>query len=114
MRSCVEYLVVRYPAPIALPTVTKIWRIHRLPSAKSARVAERRRSRNAPLRSRAKTYVTKARRSITADDLEAAEQATKEAVVALDKAAQKGVLHRGNASRRKSRLMRLLHQAKNA
>ncbi|MDP7578211.1 MAG: 30S ribosomal protein S20 [SAR202 cluster bacterium] len=77
-----------------------------MPSAKSARVAERRRSRNVPLRSRAKTQITKARRLIAANDLEAAAEATRDAVVALDKAAQKGAVHRGNASRRKSRLLK--------
>lgn len=83
-----------------------------MPSAKSARVAERRRVRNAPLRSRAKTYVARARRLISASDLEAAEQAVKDAVVALDKAAQKGALHPNNAARRKSRIMSQLHGAK--
>ncbi len=67
---------------------------------------------NAPLRSRAKTFVTKARRLIVADDIEAAETAVKDAVVALDTAAQKGALHANNAARRKSRIMRQLHQAK--
>jgi small subunit ribosomal protein S20 len=83
-----------------------------LPSAKSARVAERRRVRNAPLRSRAKTYVSRARRFMAAKDLEAAEQAVKDAVVALDKAAQKGSLHPNNAARRKSRIMSQLYKAK--
>ena len=45
-----------------------------MPSAKSARVSERRRIHNAPIRSKAKTFVTKARRSLAANDLEAAEQ----------------------------------------
>jgi small subunit ribosomal protein S20 len=67
---------------------------------------------NAPLRSRAKTFVTKARRLIQADDLEAAETAVNDAVVALDTAAQKGALHANNVARRKSRIMRQLHQAK--
>tara|TARA_B100001013_G_scaffold218114_1_gene133069 strand:- start:173 stop:331 length:159 start_codon:yes stop_codon:yes gene_type:complete len=48
------------------------------------------------------------------DELEAAEKAVKDAIVALDKAAQKGAIHRRNASRRKSRLMKTLHQAKSA
>ena len=50
-----------------------------MPSEKSARAGERRRQRNAPLRSRAKTFVAKARRLMTANDLEAAEQAVKDA-----------------------------------
>ena len=47
------------------------------------------------------------------DDLDAAEQAVKEATVALDKAAQKGAIHANNAARRKSRIMLQLHQARN-
>ena len=41
-------------------------------------------------------------------DADAARQATLEAVSVLDKAAEKGVLHKNNAARRKSRLMRRL------
>ena len=85
-----------------------------MPSEKSARVAERRRQMNAPLRSRAKTFITKARRLIAAKDLEAADEAVKNAVVALDTAAQKGALHPNNAARRKSRIVRQLHQARNS
>jgi small subunit ribosomal protein S20 len=68
--------------------------------------------RNAPLRTRAKTFITTARRLITANDLDAAEQAVTKAVVALDKAAQKGVIHPNNAARRKSRMMKQLHQSR--
>ena len=82
-----------------------------MPSEKSARVAEKRRVRNAPLRSRAKTYVAKARRLMAAGDLQGADAAVKDAVVALDKAARKGAIHPNNAARRKSRIMRGLAQA---
>ncbi len=50
---------------------------------------------------------------IESGDVEAAEKAVREAAVALDKAAQKGALHANNASRRKSRIMRQLHQIQN-
>ena len=83
-----------------------------MPSAKSGRVGERKRKRNAPLRSRAKTYVADTRRLIAGGDLQAAEEALKSAVVALDKAAQKGAIHRRNAARRKSRLMKGMNTAK--
>ena len=65
-----------------------------------------------PIRSKAKTFVRKARISIDSGDVEAAEIATMQAIVALDKAAQKGAVHKRNASRRKSRLMRLLKTAR--
>ena len=69
---------------------------------------EKRRSRNRVFRGRARTFVKKARLAIDSGDLEAARTATIEAVKELDKAAQKGVLHKNNASRRKSRLMKSL------
>ena len=80
-----------------------------MPSEKSARVAERKRRKNAPLRTRAKTVVTKARRLIESNEPGEAEVAVRDAVVALDKAAQKGAIHRKNAARRKSRLAKRLH-----
>ena len=65
-----------------------------------------------PIRSKAKTFVRKARISIDSGDVEAAEIATMQAIVALDRAAQKGAVHKRNAARRKSRLMRLLKTAR--
>jgi small subunit ribosomal protein S20 len=72
---------------------------------KMVRVAERRRQRNRSVRSAVRTFVRKAERAIvvTADDTL---DQVKSAIRALDKAATKGVIHRNNASRRKSRLMK--------
>jgi small subunit ribosomal protein S20 len=42
------------------------------------------------------------------------EEAIREAISKLDSAVSKGVLHRNNAARRKSRLMARLHQAQSA
>lgn len=83
-----------------------------MPAAKSQRVAERRRQLKRPIRTRAKTHVRKARLSIESGDVEAAQAATMQAIVALDKAAQKGAVHKRNAARRKSRLIRRLNAAK--
>ena len=63
------------------------------------------------MRSQARTVVRRARQLVEEGDMEAAEAAVKEAAVVLDKAAQKGALHKGNASRRKSRLMHHLATA---
>ena len=84
-----------------------------MPAAKSDRVAKRKYERNRPLRSRAKTFVKSARMHIAADDMDAADQAVKSAVTALDKAAAKGALHPNNAARRKSRIMSQLANARN-
>ena len=77
---------------------------------KAARVAQRKAERNKPVRSSVKTYVTKARRLILENDLDAAQEAVKQATTALDKAAKKGVIHPNNAARRKSRLMKSINQ----
>lgn len=72
---------------------------------KAMRVAERRRARNKPVRSGVKTRMRKAEREITAGNVEAAQALVVEAVSALDKAAEKGIIHPNNAARHKSRLM---------
>ena len=84
-----------------------------MPSAKTARVAERKRLQNQPIRSRVKTFVTRARRAMAADDIDTATAAAHDAAVALDKAARKGVIHPNNAARRKSRIMKQLYAAQN-
>jgi small subunit ribosomal protein S20 len=81
-------------------------------SAKAARSSERRRKNNQPLRTKARTFVAKAREHIVDGDLEKAEYAVQQACSALDKGSLKGVLHRNNSARRKSRLMRQLSDAK--
>lgn len=75
---------------------------------KRIRQNEKRRIRNRVFRTRARTYVKKARVSITSGDVAAATEATRLAVQDLDKAASRGVLHPRNAARRKSRLMKQL------
>ena len=86
-----------------------------MPGSKSAqkqvRVNERRRLRNKSLRSLCKTNITKAERLIFSGELEAAREAVAAAISALDKAAEKGVIHPNNAARRKSRLMKKLNEA---
>ena len=49
------------------------------------------------------------RQSLDEGDIETARKATLEAISVLDKAAEKGVLHKNNAARRKGRLMKRLH-----
>jgi small subunit ribosomal protein S20 len=86
-----------------------------LPHSKSAqkrvRVAEKRQLRNKSVRSLCKTNITKAERLVFSGELEAAKQAVAEAIISLDKAAEKGVIHSNNAARRKSRLMKKLNEA---
>jgi small subunit ribosomal protein S20 len=79
---------------------------------KRIRSSERKRRINQVHRSRARTYVRKARRLIATGQLEEAESMAQQAFSALDKAAQKGVIHKNNAARRKSRLTDYLNRAK--
>lgn len=79
---------------------------------KRVKQSERRRNQNRVYRGTARTYVKKTRSHINAGDVENAEETLKEAIKALDKAAQKGVIHKNNAARRKSRLMKALNKVK--
>ena len=74
------------------------------------RVTERRRLRNKSVRSLCKTSITKAERLIFSGELESAQQAVVSAISALDKAAEKGILHPNNTARRKARLMKKLNK----
>ena len=70
---------------------------------------EKRRLRNRVYRGRARTFVSKARNVIENEEPKEIVMASViEAVKALDTAAQKGVIHKNNAARRKSRLMKRL------
>lgn len=71
---------------------------------------ERKRVRNLMVRSKVKTLLKKAERSVTVGEADVAEQ-VRIACAELDKAASKGVLHKNNAARRKSRLMAKLNKA---
>lgn len=73
---------------------------------------EKRRLLNRVYRGSARTRVARARVAIEGDDPAAAKAATLAAISALDKAAQKGVIHKNNAARRKSRLMKRLNATK--
>jgi small subunit ribosomal protein S20 len=85
-----------------------------LPSAKKRmRIEEKRRARNKAVKSTVRTEITQARNAIAnTPDAPATEEAVHEALSALDRAVSKGVLHRNNAARRKSRLMARLNKAK--
>ena len=75
---------------------------------KRNRQNKKRRLRNRIYRGNARTSVRKAKVAIDVGEVDAAREATMQAVSALDKAAQKGILHKNNAARRKSRLMKRL------
>ena len=69
---------------------------------------DKRRIRNRNYRGRARTFIKRAIIQMDEGNLEEARNSTLSAISALDKAAAKGVIHKNNASRRKSRLMKKL------
>ena len=83
-------------------------------SMKHTRQSEKRRVANRVYRSAARTHVKKVRHLVETGELPQDEEQLVSAISALDKAAQKGLIHKNNAARRKSRLVKLLHKAKSA
>jgi len=78
---------------------------------KMIRVAARRRARNQPVRSALKTYIGKARKQIAEGQLEVAQTLVLKAISALDRAAERGIIHPNQAARRKSRLVKQFNKA---
>lgn len=75
---------------------------------KRNRQNEKRRVQNRIFRGRARTFVAKARTALETGNGEESKAAVLEAISELDRAATKGVIHKNNAARRKSRLMKRL------
>ncbi len=75
---------------------------------KRMRQNPKRRLRNRYFTGAARTAIKKARTTMEDGTAQDARTATLEAIRTLDKAAEKGVIHKNNAARRKSRLMRQL------
>ena len=85
-----------------------------MPNKRSAykhlRADPRKRLRNRMIKSATRTAIRKAEQAIASGDLEAAMTAFREAVSKLDRAAGKGVIKKGTADRKKSRLARKLNK----
>lgn len=75
---------------------------------KAMRVAEKRRVRNRSLRSRMRTFVKRAQAAVTSAG-ENTVEAVQQAISVIDRSASKGIIHRNQAARRKSRLMKKLN-----
>jgi small subunit ribosomal protein S20 len=78
---------------------------------KRIRSSARKRERNRVFRSRTRTLINRTRRLIAEGKIEEAREEAQLAIVALDKAAQKGIIHKNKAARTKSRLMKRLNQS---
>lgn len=80
-----------------------------MPAKKAVRVQQRRRVVNRQVRSRTRTAVKKAVRTLQRGGADESAAAVGAAVSRLDRAAVKGVVHRNAAARTKSRLMKRLN-----
>jgi small subunit ribosomal protein S20 len=78
---------------------------------KRNRQAHNRRNRNVQVRTRVKSAVKKVRDALATGDAAAAKAAFASAAKVLDGAASKGVMHKGAASRRISRLAKAVAHA---
>ena len=85
-----------------------------MPAEKIARQSINRHVRNHSARSATRTVLYGARRAIDGGDEDEAKDAVRRAVSHLDRAVKKGVLHKNNASRTKSRLAILLRKMNQA
>ena len=81
-----------------------------MPSKKSHRTVIKNTEYNRPISSKAKTLLRNAIELIEENkDPEEIKKGYKEAISALDKASQKGVMHKNNVARKKSRLAKKLN-----
>ena len=75
-----------------------------MPAEKTARVQERRRVINRRVRSSTRTMEKQAQRLLDKGDADQAKAAGVRAIISLDRAARKGIIHPNNAARHKSHL----------
>ena len=80
---------------------------------KDVKKSRKNHERNISAKSAMKTYIKKARTTISAGDA-GSQEAVARAVSIIDKTAERGIIHKNAAARRKSRLMKRANQAKTA
>lgn len=68
----------------------------------------KRAERNLLIRSEVRTFIKKVREAVIKKDISLAKTALVEAIRKIDRAVSKGIFHRNNASRKASRLSRLV------
>lgn len=78
---------------------------------KDVKKSHERHMRNVSVKSKIKTFVKKAKSVMTGGDQQATKQAISVASSVIDKAAEKGIIHKNAAARRKSRMMRAANKA---
>lgn len=81
-------------------------------SKKDLKRSEKKRIANQSVRTSLKTYVKRAKQAATGGDAKVSAEAVVNAVSALDKAVQRGIIHKNQAARRKSRIAKAAAAAK--
>ncbi len=76
---------------------------------KRTRQTETKTIRNRSIKSEIKTLIKNIDAAVANEDVEGAKTALKKAIIAIDKSAQKGVVHKSTASRKVSRLTKLVN-----
>ena len=89
-----------------------------MPSHKSAvkriKTSQKKHARNLTIQSGLKTFLKKVDLLISSNKVEQAKATVRQAMSKFDKAASKGVIHKKNASRHKSRLAKKLKKLQSA
>ena len=68
-------------------------------------------ARNVSAKSAVKTFVKKAKTAIAGGDKAAIQEQISQTVSVIDKTAERGIIHKNAAARRKSRIMKRAHKA---
>lgn len=79
-------------------------------AAKRVRIIEKRTERNRQIKSTLRTAVRKFHEALTGKNMEEAQLRLHRALVIIDKAVTKGVIHKNKAARTKSRLTKFLNK----
>lgn len=85
-----------------------------MPAQKTGRQQVKRAVRTRGDRTETRTAIAKALRSVDEGDVAEAEIAVRDALSIMDRAVQKGILHKNNVNRRKSRIAARLNKMKSA
>ena len=85
-----------------------------MPAKKTGRQQVKRARRNRSAKTVTRTLLGRANRSLETGDAESAQPAVALAIRTLDQAVRKGILHKNNAARRKSRMMAKLSRLEQA
>ena len=81
-------------------------------SKKDIKRNAKRRFRNQSTKSALKTYIKKAKATLSESNEQLTTESVRVAIKALDKAAERNIIHKNQAARRKSRLMKAVNKSR--